>query len=43
MDIKTLLWLVPAFPLAAFFLIVLFSSRSNRISHTLALIGAGLS
>src|SRR5512135_443125 len=43
MDIKTLLWLVPAFPLAAFFLIVLFSSRSNRISHTLALTGAGLS
>ncbi len=43
MDIKTLLWLIPAFPLAAFFLIVLFSSRSNRISHTLALTGAGLS
>lgn len=43
MDIQSLLWLVPAFPLLAFFLIVLFSSRSNRISHTLALVGAGLS
>jgi NADH-quinone oxidoreductase subunit L len=43
MDIKTLIWLVPVFPLAAFFLIVLFTHRSNRTSHTLALIGAGLS
>jgi NADH-quinone oxidoreductase subunit L len=43
MDINVLTWLVPAFPLAAFFLIILFTNHSNRISHTVALIGAGLS
>jgi len=43
MNIESLMWLIPAFPLAAFFLIILFTNRSNFISHTLALLGAGLS
>jgi NADH-quinone oxidoreductase subunit L len=43
MDINLLTWLVPAFPLLAFFLIVLFARRSKGASHTVALIGAGLS
>ncbi len=43
MNIVSLMWLIPAFPLAAFFLIILFANRSNVISHTLALVGAGLS
>ncbi|MCL4561640.1 MAG: NADH-quinone oxidoreductase subunit L [Chloroflexi bacterium] len=38
---NTLIWLLPLPPLLAFFLIVLFTNRSNRLSHTLA-IGAAL-
>ena len=41
MTIETLIWLIPLPPLLAFFLILLFTHRSNRLSHTLA-VGAAL-
>ncbi|HEX2980205.1 MAG TPA: proton-conducting transporter membrane subunit, partial [Anaerolineaceae bacterium] len=41
MTSETLIWLIPLPPLLAFFLIILFTNRSNRLSHSLA-IGAAL-
>ena len=41
MATETLIWLIPLPPLLAFFLIVLFTNRSNRLSHIVA-IGAVL-
>ena len=38
-----LIWLIPLPPLVAFIAIVLLTRRSNRVSHWLALSGAGLS
>jgi NADH-quinone oxidoreductase subunit L len=38
-----LIWFIPLPPLLAFVLILLFTSRSNRTSHTLAIGGAALS
>ncbi len=40
---QTLLWLIPLPPLAAFALISLFTRRSRRLSHWVALVAAGLS
>jgi NADH-quinone oxidoreductase subunit L len=36
MQPETLTWLIPLPPIAAFFLIVLWAYRSNRLSHTIA-------
>ncbi len=41
--LKSLVWLIPFPPLLAFVLIILFTRRSNHISHWTALIGAGAS
>ncbi|HEX9013403.1 MAG TPA: NADH-quinone oxidoreductase subunit L, partial [Anaerolineaceae bacterium] len=41
MTIQTLIWLLPLPPLLAFALIILFTNRSNRLSHALA-VGAAL-
>ncbi len=38
---ELIIWLIPAFPLAAFFLIVLFTNRNKALSHTIA-VGAAL-
>jgi NADH-quinone oxidoreductase subunit L len=43
MDTKTLTWLLPVFPVLAFFLIVLFFNRSKLLSTILAVGAAGLS
>ena len=43
MNYELLTWLVPVPPLIAFFVIVLFANRSNKLSHSLAIIAAGLS
>ena len=43
MNYELITWLVPLPPLIAFFVIVLFTNRSNRLSHSLAILGAGLS
>lgn len=43
MDINTLIWLLPLFPLLAFFVIVLFTNRSNTLSHVIAVGAAFLS
>jgi NADH-quinone oxidoreductase subunit L len=43
MTINSLIWLIPVPPLVAFALIALFAYRSNRTSHSIALLGAGLS
>jgi NADH-quinone oxidoreductase subunit L len=40
---ETLIWLVPLPPLLAFFLIVLFTNKNNRLSHQLAVGAAFLS
>jgi NADH-quinone oxidoreductase subunit L len=40
---QTLLWLIPLPPLVAFALISLFTRRSRRLSHWVALVAAGLS
>jgi NADH-quinone oxidoreductase subunit L len=42
MTTQTLIWLIPLPPLLAFFLIVLFTRRSHMLSHSTALLGAGL-
>ncbi|MEW6651655.1 MAG: proton-conducting transporter membrane subunit, partial [Chloroflexota bacterium] len=42
MAIETLIWLVPLPPLLAFFIIVLFTSRRNGLSHSIAIGSAGL-
>lgn len=41
--LNLLIWLLPVPPLLAFVFVVLFTNRSNRTSHTIALLGAGLS
>ncbi len=38
-----LTWLIPLPPLIAFGVIVLFTNRNNRVSHSIAIFGAGLS
>ncbi len=43
MTTETLIWLIPLPPVLAFFIIVLFSNRSKKASHSIALLGAGLS
>lgn len=43
LSLNALLWLIPLPPLAAFVAIVLFVRRSNRASHSVAILGAGLS
>ncbi len=44
MDITNLIiWLIPLPPLLAFFLIVLFTNKDNKLSHSIAVGGAGLS
>ncbi len=43
MNIENLLWLIPLPPLLAFFIIVLLTNRSNRLSHSLALLAVFLS
>jgi NADH-quinone oxidoreductase subunit L len=40
---ETLIWLIPLPPLVAFFLIILFTNRSNSLSHALAIGAAALS
>ncbi|MDD5370203.1 MAG: NADH-quinone oxidoreductase subunit L [Anaerolineaceae bacterium] len=40
MTIETLIWLLPLPPILAFFLIVLFTNRSKRLSHSLAISAA---
>ena len=42
-SLNSLLWLIPLPPLLGFVSIILFTKRSNRASHSVALIGAGLS
>lgn len=42
-SINNLVWLIPFPPLVAFAVIVLLANRSNRTSHWVALVGAGLS
>jgi len=41
MATNTLIWLLPLFPLLAFFVIVLFTNRNKALSHTIA-VGAAL-
>ena len=36
MQIETVLFLIPLFPLLAFAVIILFTNRSNRLSHVVA-------
>src|SRR4030042_3038882 len=43
MATNTLIWLLPLFPLLAFFAIVLFTNRNKAISHTIAVGAAFLS
>ena len=43
MALETLIWLIPLPPLLAFFLIMLFTRHCRALSHSLALLGAGLS
>ncbi len=43
MTVDTLVWLIPLPPLLAFILIVLFMNNSKGLSHTIAIIGAGIS
>ena len=43
MAMETLIWLIPLPPLLAFFVIMLFTRRYRALSHSLALLGAGLS
>ena len=43
MTTETLIWLIPLPPLLAFIIISLFTNRSNRPSHTLAVASAGIS
>ncbi len=43
MQPEQLIWLIPIPPLLSFFLIVLFTNRSNRLSHTIAVGSMALS
>ena len=43
MNNELMTWLIPLPPLIAFGLIVLFTNRNNRVSHSIAILGAGLS
>ncbi|MBI4928026.1 MAG: NADH-quinone oxidoreductase subunit L [Anaerolineae bacterium] len=42
MALETLIWIIPAAPLAGFALIVLFTNRWKAVSHSVALAGAGI-
>jgi NADH-quinone oxidoreductase subunit L len=43
MDITTLVWLIPAPPILAFFLIIFLTNRSKGLSHTLGILAVLLS
>lgn len=43
MDITTLVWLIPAPPILAFFLIIFLTNRSKGLSHTLGILAVFLS
>ena len=43
MNYELITWLIPFPPLIAFFLIVLFTNRSNKLSHSLAILSAAIS
>jgi len=43
MNYELLTWLVPVPPLIAFILIILFTNKQNKLSHSLAIISAGIS
>jgi NADH-quinone oxidoreductase subunit L len=43
MNYEILTWLIPLPPLLAFFLIVLLTNKNNRISHSVAIVAAGIS
>lgn len=43
MNIETIIWLIPVPPVLAFFIIVLFTNKDNKLSHTIAVGGASLS
>ncbi|MEK6256566.1 MAG: hypothetical protein N2C13_04510, partial [Chloroflexota bacterium] len=43
MDTSTLVWLVPLPPVVAFILIILFTNKNNRLSHTIAVSAAAIS
>ena len=43
MDTNTLIWLLPLPPLLAFFIIVLFTNKSNKVSHIVGVGAAALS
>ncbi len=43
MKTESIIWLLPAFPIVSFFLIVLITNRSKALSHTVAVGAAGLS
>jgi NADH-quinone oxidoreductase subunit L len=43
MDFELLLWLIPLAPLLAFFIIFLATYKNNRLSHTIAILSAGIS
>jgi NADH-quinone oxidoreductase subunit L len=40
---ELLLWLIPTLPFAAFVVIAIFTFRSRKLSHSIALVGAGFS
>lgn len=42
-SLNSLIWLIPVPPLVGFLLIILFTNRSKAASHSVALLGAGLS
>ncbi|HSM24132.1 MAG TPA: NADH-quinone oxidoreductase subunit L [Anaerolineaceae bacterium] len=43
MNYELLVWLIPLAPLLAFFIIFLITSKNNRLSHSIAIIGAAIS
>lgn len=43
MKIELLLWLIPLAPLLAFFIIFLTTYKNNRVSHSIAVLSAGIS
>lgn len=43
MNFELLLWLIPLAPLLAFFIIFLATYKNNRLSHTIAILSAGIS
>jgi len=43
MELKTLVWLIPVFPLIAFAVILLFTTRKRALSHSIAIGSVALS